>query len=490
VTSRRQRNLSFAAALAAALSACAVGPDFQTPAPPDVEGFTPEKIASPGNGQRFKEGAAIPARWWTAFGSTQLDALIQEALDRNPTLEAADAAIRVAQYNADAAKGAFFPQVVLNSNSSYQLYSGDATTSTVTQSAYSFFSKQVQISYAPDIWGANRRTVESLEAQRELQGYQKQAAYLTLAANVAKAAIEEASLRAQIAATRRIIELEQERLTLLERQFAYGAVSGTDILSQQSALAQARQTLPDLEKRLAAQRNLLTALAGRYPSQEVGETFDLARIALPHELPLSLPAQLVAQRPDIKAAEAGVHSASAQVGVAVAARLPNIVLTANGGTSAFQLAQLFTPGTGFYALAGNIAQTAFDGMTLLNKQRAADAGLEQAEAQYRAAVINAFQNVADTLRALQADARAVKEARVAEGAAKKYLDKIRLQSRFGGVSQLAVVDAQRTYLAASIARVQAETQRITDSVALFVALGGGWETSPRLDHVDTSKRGL
>jgi NodT family efflux transporter outer membrane factor (OMF) lipoprotein len=468
--------LSFVAALGAALSACAVGPDFVTPAPPDVERFTPEKTASPGNVQRFAEGAGIPARWWTAFGSTQLGALIEEALDRNPTLEAADAAIRVAQFNADAATGVFFPQVTLNSNSSYQIYSADATSSTVTQSAYSFFTKQVQISYAPDIWGANRRTVEGLEAQRDMQRFQKEAAYLTLAADVAKAAIEEASLRAQLAATHRIIDLEQQRLALLETQFAHGAVAGTDINLQQSALAQARQTLPDLERRLAAQRNLLTALAGRYPSQEVGETFDLAHIALPRELPVSLPAGVVAQRPDIGAAGANVHAVSAQVGVAIAARLPNVLLTANGGTSAFQLAQLFAPGTGFYVLAGNIAQPVFDGMTLLNKQKAAEAGFEQAEAQYRDTVIKAFRNVADTLRALQSDARSVKETGVAERAAKKYLDKIRLQSRFGGVSQLAVVDAQRTLLNASIARVQAQAERLADTVALFVALGGGWRS--------------
>jgi len=476
VTSRRRRDLSFAAMFAAALSACAVGPDFETPGPPAVERFTPEKTESPGNGQRFAEGAGVPARWWTAFGSPQLNALIEEALDRNPTLEAADAAIRVAQYNADAATGVFLPQVALNSNSSYQIYSADATSSTVTQSGYSFFSKQAQISYGPDIWGGSRRALEGLEAQRDLRGFQKEAAYLTLAADVAQAAIEEASLRAQIAATRRIIDLEQERLALLELQFAHGAVAGTSVNLQQSALAQARQTLPDFERRLAAQRNLLTALAGRYPSQEVGESFDLAHIALPRELPVSLPSGVVAQRPDIKAAEASVHSASAQIGVAVAARLPNVALTANGGTSAFQLAQLFTPGTGFYALAGNIAQPAFDGMTLLNKQKAAEAGLEQAEAQYRDTVIKAFRDVADALRALQTDARDVKEARVAEDAAKKYLDKIRLQSRFGGVSQLEVVDAQRTLLNASIARVRAEAQRLTDTVALFVALGGGWRS--------------
>ena len=249
--------------------------------------------------------------------------------------------------------------------------------------------------------------VESLDAQTEVAVDQKQAADLTLAANVAKAAIEKASLRAQIAATKNIIAVEEERLALLQRQLTFGAVAGTDLLSQQTALAQARQNLPALETRLAQQRNLLTALAGRYPSDEVDATFDLSQLSLPRELPLSLPSQVVAQRPDIKAAQAHIHSASAQIGVAVAARLPNIVLTANGGSGAFKIAQLFASGTNFYQLAGNVTQPLFDGMTLLNRQRAAEAGFDQAEAQYRSTVVNAFQNVADTLRALQGDARTV-----------------------------------------------------------------------------------
>jgi NodT family efflux transporter outer membrane factor (OMF) lipoprotein len=455
------------------LSACAAGPDFQSPEAPAVSRFTPEKAASPGHGQAFHEGADVPHRWWTAFRSNRLDALIEEALAHNPTLEAVDAAIRVAQFNADAATGSLLPQVNLNSNSSYILSSADSTTTTVTQTAYSYFTKQAQVSYAPDVWGANRRTVESLDAQRDIQLYQKQAADLTLVANVAKAAIEEASLRGQIQTTRQVVDLEQERLALLERQLVYGAASRIDTLSQQAALAQARQTLPALETRLARQRNLLTALAGRYPSEESDERFELSQLSLPRELPVSLPSRLVAQRPDIKAAEANVHSASAQIGVAVAARLPNIVLTANGGFGAFKLAQLFAPGTGFYTLAGAVAQPLFDGMTLLNRQRAAEAGLDQADAKYRATVVNAFQNVADCLRALQGDARAVRDARAAESASREYLDKIRSQQRFGGVSQLAVVDAQRAYLSASISRIQAEAQRLTNTVALFTALGGG-----------------
>jgi NodT family efflux transporter outer membrane factor (OMF) lipoprotein len=465
--------LTFAVSFGVLLSSCAVGPDFEPRPRPAGSRFTPEKTASPGNGQRFADGKEVPDHWWRAFRSKRLDNLIEEALVHNPTLDAAEAAIRVAQFNEDAATGSFLPQIWLNSNSSYVLSSADSTTTTVRQVGYSYFTKQVNVSFAPDVWGANRRTVESLGAQREVAAYQKQAAHLTLAADVAKAAIEEASLRAQIVATRRLIELEQERLTLLERRLAYGAAAGADILLQQTALAQARRSLPALQTRVAQQRNLLTALAGRFPSDEIGHTFDLSQLTLPRDLPVSLPSQVLAKRPDVKAAEAHMHSASAQIGVAVAARLPNIALTANGGSGALKLAQLFTPGTGFYMLADNMAQPVFDGMTLLNKQRAAEAGLDEAEAQYRSTVIHAFQNIADTLRALQGDAVAVREARIAENASRTYLDKIRAQQKFGSVSQLAVVDAQRSLLAASIARVQAEAQRLTNSVGLFTALGGG-----------------
>jgi NodT family efflux transporter outer membrane factor (OMF) lipoprotein len=476
VTDRRQYSarLSLGASLiCAALSSCAVGPDFASPRSPEVTRFTPEKTASPGDGQRFREGAEVPAEWWRAFHSERLNTLIEAALAQSPTLEAADAAIRVTQFNSDAAVGGFFPQLGLASTSNYIYSSGDSTTTTVTQTGYSFFTKQVNVSFSPDIWGANRRLVESLDAQAEAARYQHQAASLTLAANVAKAAIEEASLRAQIAATRKLIDVQKERLTLLQRQLAVGAISGTDILSQETALAQTRQTLPALETRLAQQRNLLAALAGGYPSDEIAETFDLSGLSLPRNLPLSLPSQVVAQRPDIKAAEAQMHAASAKIGVALAARLPNIVLSGNGGSGAFQVAQLFAPGTMYYNLAGGVAQPLFDGMTLLNKQRAAEAGFDQAEAQYRSTVVNAFQNVADALRALQGNARTVREARAAEAVARQYLARVRSQLDAGAVSQLAVVDAQRAWLATAIVRIQIEAQRLTNIVALFMALGGG-----------------
>jgi len=463
--------------MALALSSCSMGPDFETPTSPPAERFTREPTASPGKGQRFHEGVEVSDRWWEEFRSPRLNGLIEEALQRNPTIEAAVAAMGVAHYNAEAGVGALFPLVGLTSNSSYNLYSGNATNSTVTQTPFSYYNKQVQISYTLDVWGGARRNIESLDAQAENQGFLMAAAQVMIAANVAKAAIEEASLRAQIAATRLVIGIEAERLGLLQLQFAKGAVSSIDVLSQETALAQARQRLPALENLLAQQRDLLTALAGRLPQDEVDETFALSQFSLPRDLPVSLPAQLVGQRPDIRAAEANLHQASAQVGVAIAARLPNITLTPAAQTGAFYIPALFHPGTFGYQLAGNIAQTAFDGFTLQNKQKAAEAGLDQAKAQYRETVVKAFQNVADSLRALQADARAVAAARGAEGAAKHYLGKVRLQQKFGGVSQLVVVDAQRSYLNAALARVQAEAQRLSNTVALYAALGGGWTTT-------------
>jgi len=462
--------------MAVALASCAVGPDFETPAPPQAERFTREPTASPGNGQRFRAGADVSERWWQELRSARLNGLIEEALQRNATIETAVAAMGVAHYNAEAGVGALFPLVGLASNSSYNLYSADATSSTVTQAPFSYYNKQVQISYTLDVWGGARRNIESLDAQAENAGFLMAAAQVMIAASVAKAAIEEASLRAQIAVTRQVIGLEAERLSLLQLQFSKGAVSSIDVLSQETSLAQARQRLPALESLLAKQRDLLTALSGRLPSDEVEETFALSQFSLPRELPVSLPATLVGQRPDIRAAEANVHAASSQVGVALAARLPNIQLTPAGQTGAFFIPALFHPGTFGYQLAGNAAFTAFDAFASQNRQRAAEAGLDQAKAQYRDTVVKAFQNVAGSLRALQSGARAVAAARNAEGAAKRYLDRVRLQQKFGGVSQLVVVDAQRSYLNMAVARVQTEAQRLSNTVALYTALGGGWRS--------------
>jgi NodT family efflux transporter outer membrane factor (OMF) lipoprotein len=461
---RAGRRVLGVALATAALSSCAVGPDYTQPPAPGVTRFTKEATASPGNGQSFTQAADVAPQWWKAYGSRTLDALVEEALAASPTLEAAEAAIRAADATARAQEGAFFPQLSGTSNASRSRSGGGAPGN--------LFGKQVSASFTPDIWGANARAVESAEALAEAARLQLEAARLTLAYGVVAAAIEEASLRSQIATTQKLVAIQQENLALLTLQHSLGAASGLDLTRQEAALAQTRQTLPGFEQQLAVQRNLLTALVGRYPSQEIDETFALSALTLPENMPLRLPAQVVGKRPDIRLAAADIHAASAEIGMAVAARLPQVTLTADTGTNALAVAQLFTPGTGFYTLAGTVSQPIFQGMALLNRQRAAEARLEEAKARYRQTVVEAFQSVADSLRALQADARSVREARLAEAASRRLLDQTRTQRRYGGVSQLDVLNAQQSYLSASMARVRAEASRLSAAAALFTAIGG------------------
>jgi NodT family efflux transporter outer membrane factor (OMF) lipoprotein len=251
-------------------------------------------------------------------------------------------------------------------------------------------------------------------------------------------------------------------------------VAGSDVAAQEAALAQAQQALPPLQKQLAQQRDLLTALAGSFPSQEVAEHFDLAGLQLPLDLPVSLPGRLIEQRPDVRAAEASMHSASALIGVAVAARLPQITLTGNIGNSASTAANMFTPGTNFWTLAGGLTAPIFDFGTLLHKQRAAQAAFDQAAAQYQSTVLTALQNVADALRALQADADALNAAVASERAAARSLGIVRRQLELGQVAYLALLNAENAWQQTRVALVQAQANRLADAAALFQALGGGW----------------
>jgi NodT family efflux transporter outer membrane factor (OMF) lipoprotein len=474
------------AVLSMVISGCAVGPNFSPAAAPDVTGYIRGKLTSayPGKGppdvagQRFITGADVSVRWWAAFKSLPLNELVRQSVNHNPNLQAAEAAIKIARYNALAQRGLFFPQVTGNSTSQQILAANPGQVPPIPtegpQSQFSLVTNQLTVSFVPDIWGGNIRAVEGLDAVTEQQLFQLEAAYLTLTSNVVTAAIQEASLRGQIAATQRIIAIEKHVLEILKRQLSFGQAAQADVLAQDAALAQVEELLPPLEKQLAQQRNLLTALAGQYAADEIAQKFDLAHLKLPTNLPVSLPSKLVDRRPDVRAAEANMHAASAQVGVTIAARLPNVVLSANGGSASFNWATAFLPGTGFYTLGAGVTAPIFDGFTLYNKQKAAEAALEQAEAQYRTAVITAFQNVADALKALQADARAMRAARRAEDAAKASLDIVQKQLNEGQVNQLAVLNAQQTYLTASIVRVQTEANRIADTAALFMALGGNW----------------
>jgi NodT family efflux transporter outer membrane factor (OMF) lipoprotein len=485
--SRRTVRGVLVAALGSAISGCAVGPNFSAAPAPPVDTYLPGKLAAPDGGkgesgiagQHFVTGADVSARWWAAFQSPALDDLVRQSVEHNPTLQSAEGAIKIAYYNALAQRGFFFPSVTGNSTSSQTLqtnagnvFGGDL--GAVPQTQFSLVTNQLTVSFVPDVWGSNFRSVENLDAVTENQLFQLEAAYLALTSNVVTAAIQEASLRGQIAATQRIITIERNSVDILKRQLNAGQAAQADVLQQEAQLAAAEQLLPPLEKQVAQLRDLLTALAGQLSADEITQKFDLAHLRLPANLPISLPSKLVDQRPDVRAAEANMHAVSALVGVAIAARLPNLLISANGGSSSYNFAQAFAPGTGFYTVAAGVTAPIFDGFTLYNKQRAAEAALEQAEAQYRATVITAFQNVADALRAIQADARAMKAAVHSEETAKASLDIVLKQLNAGQVNQLALLTAQQTYLTAAVIRVQAEANRLTDTAALFMALGGGW----------------
>jgi NodT family efflux transporter outer membrane factor (OMF) lipoprotein len=473
------------AALGALLTTgCAVGPDFQQPPAPAVSFYTPEPLPAStasandplGGAQHFAFDKDIEGAWWQALHSAPLDALVAQALAHNPTLSAAQAALRQAQENVAAQRGAYFPTVTAGLSASRDL-TPVAALSPASASGnpyYSLITPQLNVSFVPDVFGSNRRTVESLEAQAENQRFQLEATYLTLTTNVVTAAVQEASLRGQIAANQEIVKEETGLLGILRRQLDLGQVAGSDVAAQEAALAQAQQALPPLQKQLAQQRDLLTELAGRFPSQEVAEHFDLAGLQLPLDLPVSLPGKLVEQRPDVRAAEASMHSASALIGVAVAARLPQITLTGTIGNSASTAASMFTPGTNFWTIAGGLTTPVFDFGTLLHKQRAAQAAFDQAAAQYQSTVLTAFQNVADTLRALQSDADALQAAVASERAAARSLAIVRRQLDLGQVAYLALLNAQNAYQQTRVALVLAEANRLADTAALFQALGGGW----------------
>jgi NodT family efflux transporter outer membrane factor (OMF) lipoprotein len=478
------RSAGTAALAAVLLSSCAVGPDFVQPSAPDLDRYTREPLAPHtsstdtkfGQSQHFVSGRDIPAEWWQVFQSPALNALVRKALDANPNLQSTIAALRVAKEAVYAQQGKYFPLVEANFNPTRQLANSSlsAPLATGNDYLYNLYTTQVLVSYTFDTWGLNRRTVESLQANADSQRFQVEAAYLTLISNVVVAAVQEASLRAQIDATHRLIDINTKMLVILRNQLKTGYENLIDVAAQEAQLAQIAATLPPLRKALAQQRDLLSALAGRYPSQEPSETFTLATLRMPTDLPVTLPAELVEQRPDVRSAEEQLHSASALIGVAIANMLPNLSINAGAGYSSTSLASLFTGPAVFWNVAGNVTQPVFDGFTLLHEERGAQAAYQQAAWAYRSTVIGAFQNVADSLRAIQNDADALKAAREFEKAAKVSLTLSQQQMQTGQANILFLLNAQQTYEQAVIQVVQAQAARISDTAALFAALGGGW----------------
>ena len=464
-----------------ALAGCTLGPDFVRPEVAADAGYSTHNLTTTaradidagGAAQRLIAGMDIPGQWWTVFRSPELNALVEEALRANPDISAAQAALRQANEQVYVDQASLFP--VLNGNLSKTRQKVSGTTSgTASSPILTLSSASLSVSYAPDVFGGTRRQIESSTAQAEYQRFQLEATYLTLSTNVVNTAVSLASLRDQIAATGQIIQLQSDQLDLLQAQRRLGAIADTDVLTQQTALAQTRATLAPLQKQLAQTRNQLMAYLGRFPNQDKGERFNLASLHLPQELPVSLSSAIVEQRPDVRSAQAQLHEASANIGVAVANQLPQFSITGSLGSTVASGSTLFSAGSGVWSLAGAIAQPLFDAGALEHRKRAAVAAYDQSAAQYRGTVLAAFQDVANVLRALEADAEALKQQVAAEQSAQASLALVQAQYRLGAVAYINLLTAQQTYQNTVLSRVQAQAVRYSDTAALFQALGGGW----------------
>jgi len=474
------------AALAAALAGCAVGPDFHKPAPPATDRFLPSGEAMRALGgreeapaQTFAEGGEIPRAWWELFHSPELDALVREALANNADVKAAEAALQQAHELMRAQRGALWPSIAAQMAATRARNSDTiAPPLSTNATVYSLYTPQVTVSFAPDVFGGIKRQVEAASAKVDAQQAQLDAAHLTLASNVVTAALQIASLREQREAAEAAIEDQRRLLAILQRQQQLGQVSGADVAAQEAALALAEQALPPLAKQEAQQRDLLAALLGRYASAAPVERLRIADLTLPREPPVGVPSELVRRRPDIRVAEANLHAASAEIGVAAAARLPNLVLTADLGSAAQTLSGLGDSANRFWTLTAGLTQPIFEGGALKAQQRAAEAAYRQAAAQYRGAVVLAFQNVADALEALRQDGAALDAAGRAQAAAQRSLAIARRQLEVGQISGVALLNAEQAYEQSRAALIQARTARFTDTAALFQALGAGDWSAP------------
>jgi NodT family efflux transporter outer membrane factor (OMF) lipoprotein len=497
---------ALAFATAVVVTGCAVGPNFHKPVAPGSAGYTtaplPAATASVsvpgGDAQRFVTGEDVSFRWWEAFGSPALNSLVERAFRANPSITAAQAALRQAQELVYAQQGFFFPTVAANyqferqklagneSGSSAPGVQGNGSTISATQNPspnppphnvplyFNFQTAQFTVGFVPDVFGANRRKVESLDAQAQMQHFELEATYVTLASNVVAAAIQEASIRAQLEATRQIIDYNEKSLAILLDKFRLGYAMRIDVAAQEAQLAQAKALLPPLQKQFEQTRDLIRALVGNMPNQDVAEVFDLDSLKLPQDLPLSLPSKIIEERPDVRAAEQQLRSANAQVGVALAAMLPQFNISGTYGGTATQFSQMFSSGGPFWTLVGGVSQPLFAGGTLFHTKRAADQALRQAAAQYQTTVITAYQNVADTLHAMISDADGLAANVEAERAAKVTLDLTHERAQDGYTDYLTDLLAEMAYQQALLNRVQAQATRYGDTAALYQALGGGW----------------
>ena len=472
------------------LAACAVGPNFVTPTAPKVKGYTTPPLAAStqethdarkaGVKQNFHQDRDIPGEWWALYHSPTLDALIKQGLANSPNLAAAKATLINAKENYRAAIGTdYAPSITAGLDGTRERSnSSTAGAGDNNSSLFYLYNASVNVSYTLDAFGGMRRSVEASKAQVDYERYELAAAYLTLTANIVTTAINEASLTAQINATEALIQATEENLIILEKQMKLGGASQADILSQTNILAQNRALLPPLKNSLSQAHNALAVLLGVFPADLANTTIDLNSLTLPRDLPVSLPSKLVAQRPDILASSAQLHTASANIGVATANLLPSFTLTGSYGNSSNHKSTLFDADAVVWSFGGQLLQPVFNGGALRAERRAAIAAYDQASAEYKQVVLSAFQNVGDCLQALTTDALALQAAQQAETATQQTLAMTQKQYRLGAVSYLTVLSAMEAYQQARNNDVIAEAARYSDTAALFQALGGGWWQQP------------
>lgn len=483
---RHGRRVAFILAAAAALAGCTLGPDFRLPDQAFPAGYTApllpeahpaeEKATGGAEVQLLVSGQDLPAQWWRLFRNAELDRLIRRALSDSPTLAAAGAALRQAEENLAARSGTvYYPSLDASLSWARQKVSNAANGQPGT-GGYTFglYNASLVVSYNLDLFGGGRRELEELRSQVDYQRFQLEAAHLTLTANIVTTVVREASLRAQLATTRQMLNVQEELRDLVERQLQLGGATRADLLTQENQVAQLRATIPQLEKELGLTRNQLALYCGRFPSQAGLPEFSLEVLPLPRELPLSLPSSLARHRPDIRASEELLHAASARIGVATANLYPQITLSGGVGAQAATLGKLLSSGSPIWSLGAGLLQPLFRGGELTARRRAALAAYDQAVAQYREVVLQSFQGVADVLQALDSDATALAAQTESERTARETLELTRRQYEIGATNYLILLNAQRQQQQANIGLIQARAARLADSAALFQALGGGW----------------